>query len=436
LALRREQTSIQAVVEEAATAVRALFESKGLDLQLEILPDIPPVLCDTTRIRQVLINLLSNAGRYTESGGVRVATELIGSDVVVRVADTGPGIAQSDIERLFEPFQQIESPLRGQPGGSGLGLSISKRFVEMHGGTLWVESTPGVGSTFSFSLPVTPPASAALVSSQYSRWINPYQHHEPRTHPSRVPPPTTQPRFVFLDHGDAACHYLSHYLDGAEIEHVRAPAEARAALTQSPAGALIVNESAFGQDPEVVELLRQLPYDTPALSCWIPGSDDAARQLGVLRYLVKPIERDALLSTLAVLGEGPHIVLIVDDQPEVLQLFTRMLASSDRQYRILQAKNGQRALDLLRNRRPDIVLLDLIMPVMDGFEVLRQKNADPGIRDIPVIVVSSRDPSGDPVASQSLTVTRSGGLSIRSLANCIQALTSLLAPSPRRADQS
>jgi CheY-like chemotaxis protein len=121
-------------------------------------------------------------------------------------------------------------------------------------------------------------------------------------------------------------------------------------------------------------------------------------------------------------------VLLVDDQPEALQLFGRMLALAERGYRVLQATNGQRALALLRERQPDVVLLDLIMPGMDGFQVLRAKAQDPAIRDIPVIVISSRDPSGEPIVSDTLVVTRSGGLSARALLTCIQAVSGALAP--------
>jgi len=121
-------------------------------------------------------------------------------------------------------------------------------------------------------------------------------------------------------------------------------------------------------------------------------------------------------------------VLLVDDQPEVLQLFVRMLSSAAHTYDVLQAKSGQRALSLLRQRRPDVMLLDLIMPGMDGFQVLQEKSQDPSIRDIPVIVVSSRDPAGEPIVSDTLTVARGGGLSVRDLMACIRAVSEILSP--------
>ena len=122
---------------------------------------------------------------------------------------------------------------------------------------------------------------------------------------------------------------------------------------------------------------------------------------------------------------------LVDDRPEALQLFARMLSSAQHRYRILQATNGQRALSLLRERQPDVMLLDLIMPGMDGFPVLREKSRDPAIRQIPVIVISAKDPTGEPIVSDTLTVTRGGGLSVSDLLACIQAVSEVLSPSVR-----
>jgi CheY-like chemotaxis protein len=149
----------------------------------------------------------------------------------------------------------------------------------------------------------------------------------------------------------------------------------------------------------------------------------------VIRYLVKPITRESLLSALEELGRGIETVLLVDDEPEIMQLFGRILTSAERDYRVLRAKSGQRALNLLRERQPDLVLLDLIMPGLDGFQVLQQKAQDPSIRDIPVVVISSRDPVRDPIVSSAVTVTRSSGLSASDLLACVCSISETLAPS-------
>jgi len=197
-------------------------------------------------------------------------------------------------------------------------------------------------------------------------------------------------------------------------------------LNRSPAQALVVNASPLEAIPP--SALTGLPYGTPAVSCWVPGEDEAARRLGVVQYLVKPVPAEKLLEAIAALDGAIRTVLVVDDEPDELHLFARMLEADAHAYRILQVTSGQRALDMLRTRHPDVMLLDLVMAGIDGFQVLEEKGRDPAIRDIPVIVISSRDPTGDPVVSNTLTVTHGSGLSVRNLLACIQAIGEILSP--------
>ena len=428
MALSKEWASLQEIVSQAVEVVRALFESKELYLEVEVAGGLPAVFCDTTRIRQVVINLLSNAGRFAERGGVRVRAWRSDGEAIVSVADTGPGIAPEDQKRIFEPFQQLDSSIRRKHGGSGLGLAISKRFVEMHEGRMWLESQVGEGTIFYFSLPLEAPPPALQATGDARRWFSPYYQYEARTRRSRAPVPRLLPRFVVLEEGNTLRHMFSRYADEVDVVSVGDMQEAVAELSRSPAQALIVNAPTFLQLTTPVGQLANLPYGTPAVACWVPGEDQAAERLGVVRYLLKPVARETLLSTLKDLGDDVRTVLLVDDEPEALRLLARMLASAERRYRVLQATNGPRALALLRERRPDVMLLDLIMPGMDGFQVLQEKSRDPSIRETPVVVVSSRDPSGEPVVSETLTVARSGGLSVRDLLACIQAISQVLAP--------
>jgi signal transduction histidine kinase/CheY-like chemotaxis protein len=429
MALSKDWASLQEIVDAAALATQALFESKGLSLEINVSPELPPIFCDSTRIRQVMLNLLSNAGRFTERGGVKIEGWREQDDVLVSVADTGPGIALEDEEKLFKPFHQLDGSIRRQHGGSGLGLSISKRFVEMHEGKMWLESTIDVGTTIYFSLPLGASLPIVGASGGASRWFSPYQHYEARTRRSKAPAPSPIPRFVLLEMGDTLLRLFRRYIDDVEIISVQDVEEAIRELSHSPAQALIVNAPSFKETPAPLGQLADLPYDTPAVACWAPGEDEAAQRLGVVRYLVKPVTREALLSTLGELGDGVESVLLVDDKPEVLQLFARMLSSAPRSYRVLRATSGQQALDLLRERRPDVMMLDLIMPGIDGFQVLREKSQDPAIREIPVIIISATDPTDEPIVSDTLTVTHSGGLSARDLLVCIQAISEVLAPS-------
>lgn len=437
MTLHKEWVNLRSIIDEAVIAVRALYESKQLYLTTECPADMPRLQCDSTRVRQVILNLLSNAGRFTERGGVHVGVSLQDDMVIISVRDTGPGIAPEDQNKVFEPFQQLDSSIHRRHGGSGLGLTISKRFVEMHHGKLWVESEPGVGATFYFSLPLetAQPEHVGVDFGDAIRWFSPYKPFFPRTWTYTAPIPASIPRYVVLESGQAAAQIISRYINPVDIKVVRKFDDALHELEHSPCEAMIVNSAGLSEGPILKEWLSVLPYRTPVITCWLPGIEHATQQLGVVRYMVKPVSREALFNAIDGVGVDIQSILLVDDQPELLQLFARMLSTADRRYRILQSMDGQRALSVLRERKPDLMVLDLVMPGMDGLHLLQQKSLDPAIRDIPVIIVSSRDPNSDPVASNTLTITRSGGLSAGDLIAFIQGINQVFLPESRSAGQ-
>ncbi|MCB0025208.1 MAG: response regulator, partial [Caldilinea sp.] len=342
--------------------------------------------------------------------------------------DTGPGIAVKDQQRIFEPFQQADVSTRRRQGGSGLGLTISKQFVEMHGGQMWLESEPGIGTTISFTLPLAQPTAWVPDAEQRVRRslvADDEVGYRLRTRPSRATTTPVNVRMVVVDPEQTLQRLLSRYLPDVDVEAAPDVDQAVTALKRSPAQALVLNDSSPGT---LSAVLGSLPFGTPAISCWLPGEHDAAKRLGVVEYLIKPLALDKLLAALAGLRQPVRTVLIVDDEEDELHLFARMLESQANKYSILRVTSGQRALSMLRRRKPDVMLLDLTMPSMSGFQVLEEKARDASIADIPVIVISSRDPAGDPILSNTLTVTQTPGISQRALIECIHALGSILAP--------
>jgi len=300
----------------------------------------------------------------------------------------------------------------------------------MHEGKMWLESEVGKGTTVYFSLPFPASLCDTPTEERATRWLRESWEYEVRTRPSKAPQPRLVPRFVLLERGNTLRQLFRRQMgDSVEIIPVEDGEAAIRIMAHSPAQALIVNAPLLEQMPGSGSWLINVPYNIPVITCWIPGEHEATERLGVIRYLVKPIGCETLLTTLESLGDHIKTVLLVDDEAEALQLFARMLASSPRGYRVLRATNGYQALELLRSRKPDVMLLDLIMPEMDGFEVLQEKNRDPALQSIPVIVISARDPLGEPIVSDTLTVTRKGGLSAVDLLNCIRSISQILSPS-------
>jgi CheY-like chemotaxis protein len=438
------------IVTAATEAIRPLFRTKGLYLTTEV-PEELAVFCDRTRIREVLLNLLSNAGRFTERGGVRVQARVEGQEVVVSVADTGPGIAAEDQARLFQPFQQADGSIRRRFGGSGLGLSISKHFVDLHGGRMWLESpapgsnlTPsappslagkedgeiGPGTAIFFSLPFEPPAADG---GAFTRWLSPEWEYRQRTRKWLAPTPDVRTRLVVVEEGTLLQRLLRRYLGDMEIAAAGSLEEAAQELAQRPVQALLINDLAVGPAIERIRQSDVLPYGTPALVCGLPGEEEAAHALGVDGYLVKPVAQEALLAVLDRLQVARGAVLIVDDELDAIQLFWRMLTASGRGYRVLTATNGEQALAILRNERPDVVLLDLVMPTMDGFQLLTKRSEEPAWRDVPVIVMSARDPADHPIMASAVGITRGGGLTVPQLLTYIEVVSGPLTRNGRPA---
>ena len=341
MALMKERVALHEIVAAAETAVRPLFNSKGLYLRTDVPQDLPLLHCDRIRIRQVLLNLLSNAGRFTERGGVRLRARQEGDQVIVSVADTGPGIKAEAIDEVFKPFQQLDGAIHSFWTGSGLGLSISKHFVELHKGRMWLESEPGQGATFYFRLPVAEAVPSA--GDEMMRWFSPYSTYIERTRIPSLPATSNRPRLIVFEDGSALQRLLTRYLHAVELAPVTSLEGAIQEIEQVPAQAILINAASVSEGLQRIENEVALPYGLPAIVCSVPGVHDAAESLGVADYLIKPISRDALLTVLDRLALKGNTILVVDDEPDVLRLFRRMLASAERDYRVLRATSATSA---------------------------------------------------------------------------------------------
>lgn len=374
------------VIVEAANEIRPLIEGKGLRLELELPDALPEAYLDPTRIRQVLINLLNNARRFTDSGFVQLHAEADGQRLLVRVSDSGIGIPPNEQAKLFEEFRQLDGSLTRQHDGTGLGLKISKEFVELHGGAIWVESEgiAGKGSAFVFQVPLGEEGGAqagAMVRT-----------------PRRSPAAPTR-HLLAVSRDDSVVPLLRRHLDGYEVVGVADWQAVPELADRYWAEAVILNPTR-GQELEEMESLRQLlgDRDIPIVLCPLAGAGQLASYLGVEAYLVKPIDRERLFRTLAELfaadarGEensSPRTLLIIDDDPRIVRLLTRMLGSSQRNYRIERAYTAREALDLLYRVKVDAILLDIILSDVNGYELINLLRRDSRLSRIPIVILTS-----------------------------------------------
>jgi signal transduction histidine kinase/CheY-like chemotaxis protein len=428
VALHKEWVDIGQIIEDSVSVVRPLLDKKHLTLQVETPDDLPGVYCDRTRVQQVILNLVSNAARYTDEGGVSVAAIRQDGQVLVTVSDTGPGIAAEDARRVFEPFVQAAGAGWQGKGGSGLGLSISKQFVRLHGGRMWLESELGAGTTFHFTLPVSTPVQTARRPAHRIRedWV----WREPAFKAARAgtDEQMLRPRVIVCDENGTLTSEYRGRGEAVEFVPTSCVPDALRELERCPAHAVLINAS----DPEstwanVGVVSRRAP-GTPVIGCSVPRLAERAITAGAHGHLVKPVTRDDLAAALEEVGHAVKRVLIIDDDPDVLGLFERMLLVCDPAVEVLVADSGREGLELVRRAQPDLVLLDIVMPEVDGWDVLESIVRESGGQGLPVYFVSAQDPADEPLSSQFMLVSMGGGINLTKLLQCsLQTSARLLA---------
>lgn len=408
LGLVMKEAHITEVIEEAAATVKDLYRAKNLYLNIEAEPDLPQLRVDPTRIRQVLINLLTNASRFTKEGGVTIKIQQVDHEIRVAVCDTGIGIAPKDIARVFEDFGQVDGSASRKHEGTGLGVPLSKRLVELHGGRMWLESEVGRGSTFYFSLPV-----GGRVEPQ-ARGAYPGSPASSRAYQKPV---------LMLEPDPMLLRTVRRHLSGHDVIGFTRKEELAGLLEHHHPAALVIDQD----EHEPIETGQQaIPPDLPVISVSMPSSLRVAQSLQIENYLIKPVLREQLIEAIRELNGEVSEILVVDDDPQLVELISRMLQSAGKEYHLHEAYSGVQALNWLREGRPvDVVLLDLIMPEVSGLEVLREMKADPLLASIPVIVISAQYPDTlAPEGELRMELRRSKNASLSEMLSYLRALVS------------
>lgn len=364
------------LIERALAVVESLKETRPIKLSYRVEDGLPAMRTDRTKVQQILINLLSNAIKFTEQGEVKVTAERAGLDRVrIAVSDTGVGIAESDIPKIFEEFRQAGATGRGAKAGTGLGLAITRRLVALLGGELKVSSQEGRGSVFSVNLPLQIEGHIAATA----------ETETPLTDPDRT---------ALVIDGDPASLYLTKkYLTEAGYSVAATDdAERGAEIASKARPALVtVDLDSLGDDVNLIERIAVSNSECMIIAFSTDeGAGQRAAHAGAEAFLRKPVERAALLAALErVHASSLTRVLVVDDDPDALDLAVAMLADSG--YEIGTATNGREALDAIAAHTPDAIILDLMLPEMDGFEVVHRMSLNPEWRAIPVILLTARD---------------------------------------------
>jgi len=370
-------------VAEVLGVVEPLARERGIVLEAKVGPTIR-IMADPRRLKQILLNLLSNAIKFTNEGGqVRVSARRQGAVVRFEVMDTGIGIAAKDQKRLFVEFQQLSAGLDRRQQGTGLGLALSKRLVELHGGTIGVRSVPKQGSTFWFTIPVAADKGPGVEQ--------PVQEPEGDA---------TGPLVLVVEDDPRAVELLVHYLRAAGYQTEVAKEGDEALEKAKRLKPVAITLDVLLPKLDGWEVLAQLKQDKetaniPVVVVSVIDERSRGRALGAADYFVKPVSRDALIARLnryaftTKVKERDVKVLVVDDDPQALELLAKILEPLG--FTVIKAESGEEGIQLARLRGPDLVILDLVMPGLSGFEVVKVLKADLYTRAIPVLILTAKD---------------------------------------------
>jgi PAS domain S-box-containing protein len=425
--LHLENFAVDTMLREVCDTVQPLALKRGNRLEVHCPTELGDMHADLTKVRQILFNLLSNALKFTEKGIVTLEVsrqQTDGSDELsFQVADTGIGMTPEQVAKLFKPFSQADSSTTRKYGGTGLGLAISKRFCEMMGGSIGVCSTPGEGTTFTVRLPakVGQPAPARP-----------------------APEPTLAGNAVALviDDDPTALSLMTRLLAAEGVRAVTATdGEEGLRLAKKMRPAMIFLDvmmprmdgwsalSALKADPELAGI--------PVVMATIVNEKEMGYLLGAAEYLTKPIDRQRLGAILRKYQPtGPAAqVLIVEDDEATRQVLQRSLKKQG--WTVAESANGRMALEQLAVQKPELILLDLLMPEMDGFELLGELQKHDEWRSIPVVVLTSKDLSEvehSRLAGRVERVLQKGDYGRETLIREVRRVVAQLAPRPAERD--
>ena len=385
-----QEFAVADLIEQVHSVIEPLIAKNANALEVIGAPDLGTMRSDQTKLRQSLLNLLSNAAKFTERGRITLAARRMagpdGDRLQFVVSDTGIGMAPEQLQGLFQAFSQARSSTARDYGGTGLGLAITRHFCRLLGGDVAVESTPGKGSTFTLILPAVCPAATPEVTTSSA--------------PARRA--DALGTVLIIDDEKPAHELLERELAGAGYHILHAAGGREGLKLAKQARPDVITLDIIMPDLDGWSVLKALKADPelcdiPVVLVTIMGDRDLGFALGAADYITKPLDRELLMRAVGrhVRGGDRAQVLVVDDDPKTRDMLRRTLQKAG--WTVAEAANGCEALEALERAKPALVLLDLLMPDMDGFEVLERLNGDATWREVPVIIVTAKDLTPDDI---------------------------------------
>jgi signal transduction histidine kinase/CheY-like chemotaxis protein len=393
LELRCEDFRVKDALPEVLSTIRPLAMAKNIQVQHKLETDWA-VYADRVRFKQILYNLISNAVKFTPKGGnIDIDCQEDGNSVRISVTDTGIGIRAEDQAVIFEEFRQVEGAPNTTQEGTGLGLAITRRLVEQQGGTISVESEPRKGSRFTFTLPARLRTSPDALPAG-----------ESANAPSALSTSRAKPLILIVDDEIPARELLASYLDSEyRIVVAESGAEAVERAQQLHPDAITLDVlMPGGTGFETLIALSKTPEtaNIPIIIVSIVDQKQVGFALGAADYLIKPIRKSVLLETIRkhVLphADDDTSILLVDDDPGTLELLEETLRSAG--YETQSVQSGARALEVLSSKLVSAVLLDLLMPDMDGFQVIRHVREQATLKELPIFVMTAKTLTQEEIA--------------------------------------
>ena len=350
--------------------------------------NVPPLNTDQEKIKQILLNLLSNAAKFTHQGRITIQAKAENENLIVDVSDTGIGISPEALEQVFEEFQQADTSTTREYGGTGLGLSISRSMARLLGGDLHASSQEGAGSTFTLVVPLNyrnqaPTGASAPEKVEANRDAHPHDQ-----------------TILVIDDHPHAISLLREILEEAGYQVLAASDGVQGLQVAQEHLPLAITLDIMMPNKDGWQVLHALKndpktHDIPVVLVTVVDQKALGCQLGATDYLVKPLNADDLLASLSriVSREKKSRLLVVDDDPNVHEMVTQLLEDSS--YQIQAVSDGAQAIAAAQAAPPDIILLDLLMPKMDGFGVIEELRQHPDTRDIPIVILTAKSLNAD-----------------------------------------